>query len=368
MSNPLSAPLRNALLALCALLLAFGVACKGGGSGGGGGGNGGGGVVCGGGGGAGGIGATPLIVPATFSDWTNRGPTGIEASGVLGRWNYRLDGAISPIAAIKRDGTYYLYYIGADGNRSSDGGPRHRALGVATSCDGLSYTPHPSNPIVEYLPNNNDEEGVFSGAVVLDDGGATVLYFGALEANSPTATTVNADARRLSSSNGIDFPAGTSAPIVLNHDDSGVWNFGDELYPIGVYRSGSMYHLYYTSQGNVVKWGLGLASGSTSSFGPTQELIDPSGNSANQIIGGGAVVLDTADHFLLFLLRDFGDRVLEVREVPTSDPADIGSPIESYTGFPNVQHFTVLRDDSTWFLYVAELSYIRVYTAPVQRM
>lgn len=361
MSIPSPAPPRDAAapiawpawLAPCILLFAFGVACSGSGGGGGdGGGNMG--------------GATPLLIPQQ-GDWADRGSTTIEASGVPGEWDYRLDGAISPVAAIKRGGTYFLYYTGADGDRG-DGGPRHRALGVATSNDGLLFAPHPSNPIVTNLPNGSDEEGIFSGEVVIDDGGNTILYYGALEETSPGATSVFSDARRASSTNGITFSP-VPGPVVLNHSNGGVFNFGDEIYPIGVFRNGSMFHLYYTSQGTVDNWALGLASGSSSSFTSTQGLITPA-NASQEVIGGGSVIRDTADSFLLFTLRSFTDRVIDVRDVPTANPADIGSPIRSYTGFPNVQNFVVLLDEAEgqWFLYVAELSFIRVYTASVQRM
>jgi hypothetical protein len=131
---------RLALLTLVCLLPLAWLACKGGGGGGG----------DEGGGGGGGGGATPLVIPAP-GDWTNRGSTGLSASGVLNQWNYRIDGAISPCAAVKRGSTYYLYYIGADGNRSSDGGPRRRALGVATSSNGLSFTNSGNNPVVTHI-------------------------------------------------------------------------------------------------------------------------------------------------------------------------------------------------------------------------
>ncbi|MGH0028179.1 MAG: hypothetical protein ACQGVC_00180 [Myxococcota bacterium] len=319
----------------------------------------------GGGGGGGGGGSTPLILPSQ-GDWVDRGSTGIEASGVMGDWDFRIDGAISPVDVVKRGGVYYLYYIGADGNRTGSSGPRHRALGVATSTNGTDFVPHTSNPIVENLPNNGEEEGVFSGAIYIDDGGQTVLYYSAMDETS--STTVSADARRSTSSNGISF-APVPGPIVLDHDDSSVWNSGDELYPIGVFRDGSTVNLYYSSQGSVTDWGLGMATGSSSNFTSSQSLIIPS-NSDDEIIGGGAVIQDTADTFLLWTLRDFSERVLEVREVPTADPSDIGNPIQSYTAFPNVQHFTVLLDEDAglWFLYIAELSFIKVYTADVMRM
>ena len=44
---------------------------------------------------------------------------------------------------VKKDGTYYLYYAGSDGPRG-DSGPAHRAIGVATSTDGVSVSIAPT--------------------------------------------------------------------------------------------------------------------------------------------------------------------------------------------------------------------------------
>ena len=72
---------------------------------------------------------TPLPVPAladvdipVLGAWTDQGI--IISPGPPGSWEVRLDGAISPTTAVKFKGVYYLYYIGADGNRSDDQGPR----------------------------------------------------------------------------------------------------------------------------------------------------------------------------------------------------------------------------------------------------
>lgn len=361
MLNQLPMYLRTALLAAMLLLSPLALGCNTGGGGGGGGGNGGG-------GGGGGGGTTPLVLPAQ-GDWTDRGMA-VNAGASVGVWDYVLEGAISPAGIIKRGGTYFLYYIGGDGFRASDNGTRHRALGVATSSDGLNFTKFAGNPIVENLPTsgNDEEEGIFSAAVVLDGSNNFVLYYGALQATSPSSTSVFSDVRRATSSDGLNFSP-VPGPIVLDHGNGAVWNSGDELYPIGVYRNGSTFNLYYTSQGSVANFALGMATGTTSSFSSTQGLITP-GNSNQQIIGGGDVVPDTPSSFLFFTMRSFANRVIEVREVQNANPAQIGSPIASYSGFPNVQQFTVLLDEDVgnWFLYISEFGFIRVYTADIVRM
>ena len=72
------------------------------------------------------------------TDWIDHGV--VIESGSKGSWDIRLGGMISPSTVVKKNGTFFLYYIGADGDRSTDKGPRHRALGVATSTDGINFT------------------------------------------------------------------------------------------------------------------------------------------------------------------------------------------------------------------------------------
>ena len=66
-------------------------------------------------------------------DWQYQGV--VIRPGNTGTWDVRLSGMITPCAVVKKDDTYFLYYLGADGNRTeaynNDGGPRHRALGIA---------------------------------------------------------------------------------------------------------------------------------------------------------------------------------------------------------------------------------------------
>ncbi len=64
------------------------------------------------------------------SEWIDIGR--VLSPGGSGAWDKHLGddgtgtlGMASPSALIKKDGTYFLYYLGADGVRSTDGGVRH---------------------------------------------------------------------------------------------------------------------------------------------------------------------------------------------------------------------------------------------------
>ena len=51
-------------------------------------------------------------------DWVEQGVA--LTAGSEGTWDVRFYGQISPGTVLKKDGTYFLYYVGADGDRSTD--------------------------------------------------------------------------------------------------------------------------------------------------------------------------------------------------------------------------------------------------------
>jgi hypothetical protein len=110
----------------------------------------------------------------------------VLAAGSEGSWDARLYGQISPCTVVKKNGTWFLYHIGADGDRTTDGGPANRALGVATSKDGIHFKKFEGNPVLTHQPQNNQEEGVFSAGSVLDKNGDILLFYGATLASNPT--------------------------------------------------------------------------------------------------------------------------------------------------------------------------------------
>lgn len=294
------------------------------------------------------------------SDWADRGIA--LQSGPPGSWEVRLSG-ISPCTVVKKDKTYYLYYIGADGNRSTDGGPRHRALGVAISTDGIKFTKYAGNPIITHLPHNNEEEGVFSAGAALDENGNVVLYYAALDAGSSTSTSVDSDVRLAVSINGFDFK---DVRDVLSHADSSVWGYGDELFPVGSFHAHGMWYVYYIAKGKGAKWDLGLAWGSRPDSLPNTQVALAAGS---EIIGGGDPVWLGPDKIGSLIVRDFSSWVMEVRTAFTSLPSRL-KLTKTYT-FPRPgrgMHSTWFLDKeaNTWFMYYrVNGNEIRVKTAPL---
>ncbi len=291
-----------------------------------------------------------LLIPATSavgaevqipqqSEWADGGI--VLEPGPQGSWDVRFSGSISPCTVVKKNDTYFLYYIGADGDRSTDGGPRHRALGVATSCDGIHFTKYPKNPILTFLPHEgtrwDEEEGIFAAGATLDNNGQVVLYYGAMTATS--RTLVKDDARLAISNDGLNF---IDVGIVIDHSDPTVWGYGDELDPLGVFHSGGLWYVYYVSANGVgTRWDLGMA------WGPARHHLPNTGpvlTEGSYIIGGCDPMWVRPDKIALFIVRDFDTREIEVRTASVSAPDVLSDPVHTYL-FGNMRHATVFLDN-----------------------
>ena len=297
------------------------------------------------------------------TDWVEQGTA--LTSGPEGSWDARLYGQISPCTVVKKGGTYFLYYVGADGDRATDGGPRNRALGVATSVDGIHFTKHPGNPVLTHQPKNNEEEGIFSAGATLKDDGTVALHYSAIWAANSTTESVQGYVALATSTNGLDF---TDQGYVLDWNDGSVWGSGDELFPLGTLKTGNEWAVYYGAKGNGASWDLAVARGSApDSLGDTAPVL-----TTNDVIGGSDPIWLSEDKIALFIVRDFGGNFIEVRTAPAADPAQLSAPVKTYTMFPpRYRHTTIFLDKETdtWFMYQAtdreeDGNHIIVRTAP----
>jgi len=296
------------------------------------------------------------------SDWTLVG--NVFERGASHSWDARLHGQISPCSLVKKDGVYYLYYIGADGNRK-DGGPAHRALGVAIGADGICFKKYRNNPIITHLPHHNTEEGVFSAGATLDDNGDIVLYWTAILARDSTTTQVNSNIHIAVSENGVDFE---KRRVVLQFSDPEVPS-NDEIGALGAFHANGRWHLYYFSKGGVPAWSLVHASGPTrDSFPQKGKIILDASQESQQVIGGGDPVWLSDNKLALFLVCSFDRERIEVRTISLDSPDDLSSPVETYK-FDGWRHATVFldREMGKWFLYHRKRQgdAIFVRTAPV---
>ena len=232
-------------------------------------------------------GGPPTFIPVA-SDWTPA--VAAVNAGTVGQWDVRIGGAISPCVCLKKNDTWYLFYIGADGDRSSDGGPRHRALGMATSTDGVNFVKAGNNPVITHLPSSGEEEGVFSAGGFVEASGRLVIYYGAMEDQGGGSVDAY-------------------ICLAFSDDDGATWtnrgdtqtyaleSAGEEFSPIGVFRVGATYYCYYID--NEATWNLRLASGTLESLTDAGNVTGTSGGQAKG--GGNIIYTETAGEFVTFI-------------------------------------------------------------------
>jgi hypothetical protein len=322
-------------------------------------------------------------------EWSDHG-IAIPA-GLAGSWDIRLSGALSPATVVKQGDTYFLYYIGADGDREAppgdDGGPRHRALGLATSRDGVHFTKHPGNPVITFIPtpggSNAQEEGVFSATALYDTVQVT-LYFGGM--TMVDGESVRIDVYQTTSGDGFAFAPPRK---VLDGKASTVWgneDNNDEVFPAGLFQHDATWNLYYLTKNrapdlwdyltgkNADTWDYGMVSGPRSDRldGSRQVLLQ------NESMLGGeyrqlSAIKVGPDRYALFLVNydpEESQTNLEVRMV-SGDRPDAPGPPQSVHTFSGKMYAVVFLDEAagTWFMYYRDdggrRQPIRVKTAPV---
>lgn len=295
------------------------------------------------------------------AEWTDYGP--VFEAGRAGEWDHYLWGGFAS-AVLKKDETYFLYYQGASSYRYAfDETVCGRAIGVATSRDGISFEKFEGNPVITWAPNEECEEGAASLALATDHNGDILAFYGANTALD--ATNVNADVRLARSPDGLSFH---DEGIVLDHKDSTVWGSGDELFPITAALTDSMWLLYYLPNKKGFSRQLGVAWGN-SPFGlehsspvmkQTQETVS--------MWGTGSHIKPSPHTDTLILFNNQEDK-LKAWSISPNSPQHLGELFASHT-LENAGHAVVMLDKirSTWFLYYQLNNMYHVKVAPYGRL
>lgn len=307
---------------------------------------------------------TDVQIPAQ-ADFSSQGS--ILTPGA-GEWDARFPHG-TPGPVIEMDGTHYLYYVGADGDRDgtngpNDGGPANRAVGVATSSDLSSWTKSASNPIIPWsdLQSNDDsEEGAWRLAG-FNDGGTIVLYVTDLVGSGGG---VNGDIRLFTSTDGVSF---TDQGIVIAHDGSLPGD--DEKGCLGAWKSdgGTVYVGYAAKGTDVTGWEFHIAEGDArDSFTDSTQVL------TGQDYGHGTDPVVKSESNLLWMVGENGGEFYAY-DPARSDPPSFGTAEETYTSMIDDQFALFLdRDGSMWHLYGAmgtqgDATSVDHWTASVQEV
>lgn len=278
-----------------------------------------------------------------------------------GDWDLYLWGGFA-FSILKKDGAYFLYYQGSSDYRTEyDETVLWRAIGVATSQDGVHFTKYEGNPILTWFPNQYGEEGSVSSGVTLGAQGETVIFYGA-NTKEKTAT-VNADVRVASSTDGFNF---TDLGIALDFQDRTVWGSGDELFSVDAIYDSGQWIVYYIPNGVPESGLLGVAYGNQHNALETSSVVTSNDQPISVWGTAGHVKLDSDTYAII--LNNVREQRTEVRLMSLQTPHILSEPVAVYQ-FDKVQQATLLLDEEneTWFMYYRthENSY-GVKTAPME--
>lgn len=286
--------------------------------------------------------------------------TAISPNPTPGTWDYLLYGTASPSTMVKFNGTYFLYYIGADGEM----GPpsyeaSHRSLGVATSTNGVNFTKYNSNPIITYTTTGGAaaEEGIGSATAIVV-GNTIHLYYGAIR--SIGGGMVDIDVRYRSSTNGYTF---TNDTLIYRSP-------GNEYSPLGVTLNGSTWSVYIKGPLTDGRGAISRLSGPSPTNLPNRTSV-----TSTTFGSGGNTNYITSNVFVVHLdRREPTEDRFQVRAVNVSSPDVFSEPLFSYTFGVYGDHATpaTFKDPATgkWFMYTLNLSVdpavisVRTYTPP----
>jgi hypothetical protein len=323
--------------------------------------------------------AAEISIPKA-TDWMDYGP--IFAAGAEGAWDFNLNWLAS---VVKKNDTYYLYYVGSDGYRSDDGeAARHRAIGVATSTDGIRFRKYSGNPVMTHAPFNGEEEGANSAGVTVESGGKFVMYYGA--AVGPK-NQINADGRVAVSKDGFTF---TDLARVLDHRSPLIHRFipdrfggahilvrsvfhpsalhghGDEIFPVATFEHNGSWRVYYMPNGGTAPRTLGLAWGpGVDNLRCSAKVLD--GSSKQPVRAWGNVIRLAPDKIALFVQKLWWPHTfVEVRTTSPEFPHQLSEPVEKYN-IADLRAGTVFLDVErrTWFMYYATFDrFLKLKLAP----
>lgn len=146
-------------------------------------------------------------------------------SGTSG-WEFQ----VIPASVMKKEGIYYLYYYGRNGNQNK--------IGLATSNDGINWTRFSGNPIL--FPTHAWEgTGITHPSVYFENGNYYMIY-GNNAANGFGSAV---------SHNGINWTKIGSTPFFKKENTHSNWAASGMAYP-HIFRNGSTLNLYYSGTTN----------------------------------------------------------------------------------------------------------------------
>ncbi|HSH76094.1 MAG TPA: LamG-like jellyroll fold domain-containing protein, partial [Longimicrobiales bacterium] len=272
-------------------------------------------------------------------------------AGGFGAWDAFMEG-YTPSSVILLDGSFYLYYVGADDYIPDlrNIGPSHRSLGVAVSQDGIRWSKPLDRPVITFSSSGNPEEGAVSGGIFVDGDGTVLAYYGANFSEDSTTADVQANVHLATSPDGLRFsPEGR----VIDHLRAVPFRLGDEIHATAAFKYGDEYFVYFVPNGGPYSGTLRYCRG------PGPASLTDCGE-AHRTGGATSVVRIGDDTFAVFVVTRGTARVYRV---PGRCLTQLGEPIETFS-IQGQAKFALDPARRTWLMYYDQWRHVGLMVAP----
>ncbi len=154
----------------------------------------------------------------------------------------------------------------------------------------------------------------------------------------------------------------SGSQIVVDHANSSVFGYGDEVHAVQGYTNGTNYYVFYIPNGVPATSRMGV------SWGPAPDNLTHNGPVINSepvpLIRGPASIVDLGNDTLAFFNGYQGTTY--VRTASASDPVTtMSSPVEVYSDLPGYAVVHLDQARQTWFMYNNMWDSMGLLTAPM---
>ncbi|MCH7886564.1 MAG: T9SS type A sorting domain-containing protein [Candidatus Marinimicrobia bacterium] len=174
-------------------------------------------------------------------DWTKHASNPVMDLGAAGEW----DDFWAGISAVIFNGSDYQgWYIGGDGPSFNF------RTGYATSPDGITWTKHASNPVMDFSAGEWDNASAGVGAVIYNGSIYEMWYEGERAGVTQIGYATSTD--------GLVWTKSDSNPVLLVGPFAD-WDWSHVFVPAVLY-DGTSYHLWYVGASSGLGWKIGYAT------------------------------------------------------------------------------------------------------------
>jgi len=212
-------------------------------------------------------------------NWTKKTDAPVINKGASGEWDSH---AITNPTIVFDGSGYKAWYLGSDGS--------HRRIGFAESADGINWTKHPANPVLDIGSIGEWDSQDIADPYVVYTGTEYKIWYSGKNTNWKIGLAVSQD--------GVNWTKSSSNPVVSN-GSSGAWDDKDMFSPCVIFN-GSSYKMWYAGDNGSTRQ-IGLAE-STDGINWTKHndnpLLSPgsSGSWDQKMIGQPSVLYDGVNY------------------------------------------------------------------------